>query len=412
MAWNLPGYNENRMNIMHAHGIVKLNALIDWTAIKWAGDNTNPLFARPEGQYSLSYQTVRTAEIAYRIRSGINSSIYEFRSQDARTEDIGVPAITALNGQGNAKQRESFISTIEIIGIVMQETEENNDSRFNIHTGGLHTITNNGNKAIEPGSWVMAYVPKQKEISSGGTDHPADKAGRVTLWYKQYDAAIHKFTPKGVYRCLTSNDEERKRFLPEYTRACNGFEQGYISNAIIVIKVLLDKGLLDIGPNMSQTGLNKKIAKSLGQKGKWSSVRNNTRKALYVMMALSYMLGSYRFVDMEGSTNKSDVKKNGIISTIRQHLYIPYSKKNGDPMPYLFTRTDTATKSSIRRGTKGEKIEKDKSLFESLQTDAAQLPLIAQASLLHHVVDTILGKAQTGATPGKDLELQGARYAR
>jgi hypothetical protein len=342
--WNSPPFNEGGIMPMHPHGIVMHNGVTDDTALLIASRNPNPYYKLPGGPSTKSTEVLKNGEIVFRLRHAIKNTSFEFRSPNGRTDDIGVPGISALNGQGVAGNWGKLRQEIVILGLIFQQTDRNFTNRWNLHTGGLYTIRNSGNKNIPPASWVMAYLPKEEEIGTNKARDEDERNGRITLWTAPYDPTIHKLVPKNIYECLSNLANQS--YLNSFKRASCLFETSLLQVTVVTLFSLLEMGYIDIKKKELRTLFKTRGADII--KDKWSNVSSMSDR-MNILATLSHVMGLREMKPVVGEDewidDIKDIRSKNRLS-IRKRLFVPYSNDIDDdidgerPMtrevPYMF----------------------------------------------------------------------------
>ena len=218
-------FNRGRINPIYKAGGVNVNARLsehDMAARAQRlvsqnsthGPVSQPYFPAPVGIYGRSYAVCEMAEIAFRNRDYTD---HEMRAVSdsvpgAFSSNVSMGAATSLNllgdkvmpgnhGYSDADAREAIAGKLQILGIVIADNRDNNESHLTLMSDGIITLQNNGCHAIPPG-WVIATVPSVNHFREGTRGY-ADEidGGRVTLQTEPYDATVHKHTPSRVYAC-------------------------------------------------------------------------------------------------------------------------------------------------------------------------------------------------------------------
>lgn len=266
-------YNKGRINPIYKAGAVNVNAKLSEHDVvartrrmlnASQNNGPQPYFDSPIGVYHRSFAHCESGELAFRNRDHTAQEMDKSNSNAPAAFDsnIAVAVMTTLNLLGDrvapnqstysdADAREAIAAKLQIIGVVIADNRDNNESNLTLMTDGVITLVNNGKYACPPG-WVIAKVPKVSDVNArkGGRDNVAEdqEGGRVTLQLEPYDAAIHKHTPQRVYACwnLWSSDAEKAKdlYLESYIRLTIHLMSSILGIVANGVKVLIESGLL------------------------------------------------------------------------------------------------------------------------------------------------------------------------
>ena len=237
-VWNETPLNTNFIRPWRGVGLVLVNGKISTGMTVVARNTANPYYKLPSGQHIEMLRRVRRADIVYNvIDNGTTSNLYVNNFNAMNSDSDKVYGLSSLNGRGtnsiDAGDNHSLMSKINPIGLAGQATEFNGIANFNIHTGGIETVPNNGNQRINPGQWVMAYAPALSELSEGGRGDEADQNGLVTLWFVPYTPESHKLTCNNIHRCLVNDRSDCSKAFRDVAEL---FYKTCVDIAIIVHK--------------------------------------------------------------------------------------------------------------------------------------------------------------------------------
>jgi len=272
----------------------------------------------------------------------------------------------------------------------------NKSNRFNIHTGGIETVCNNGNETIRMGDWVIAYAPTTEEIGRGGRKGEAEKNGLIKLWYKPYDPSIHRLNTKNIYECLSNIGHpddvmNRTHHLNEFRSTCQEFLDSVMGMSMVTMQFLLgsmaaDKTLLSASKQIKDAwGLNStdESDSTVGLMGIFLRMMNHSSftpdknqiefpEARQKYLDALFNLNATHFEDRQKNSKLFTTPSGRILSPEFRLLYNKMSR---------------------------------------IQTDSVGLYLAASATFFHIIVNRIIGKAVTSADPGYDFDIQFAKYA-
>lgn len=349
-------------------GVVLFNGGIDRGAVISASNKVNPYYPPPKGQFHNWYGKMRYADIAWRFideHAGSCASTYNNQYSNAT-----VTAMVAINGQGtkakapssrkarHVNQNEFFLSRINILGLVDAPNDENESPLFNIHCGGIQTITNISNVNIRAGDWLIAYAPRLEEVGEGGRRQDADNNGVMTLWLKPYSPSDNANTPPQILQCLTEVNESdakgikfnRTECLPEYVDQCERLFESFVNIGVTFMKWVQTK---EAGKGDLTNSDFMDIIATLGHQQNYNAGKVNYKARQSLTDAL------FACVTHED----------------------------------LFSNADS----------NGKKLNK-------IQRQGVSLALAEQARYIHGVTKNIMGKALTSMEPGQDGMFQHCSY--
>ena len=255
---NHDAYKTDFMSPIQQSGILLYNSGIDQTAVCIATNNRSHLYPLPMNGYQTYLTKARQFDIAWKYR---DTTRY-FEQQLSRDERARVRTMIAINGQGDASEGvEAFMRTIEVMGFVYNDNENNDSELFNVYCAGLFTIINTGNETICAGDWVIACAPELKEVQDCGRGNPPDENGVITLVTKPYNPNIHANTPNSIYNCLTTMNGSGKTqdssassyvykssdgsvYQSTYTEQCEILNDTKMNDGMIFALFLKQNGLL------------------------------------------------------------------------------------------------------------------------------------------------------------------------
>lgn len=256
-------FNRGRVNPIYKAGGVNVNARLgehDMAAramrllqtASGSGATAQPYFDAPQGIYGRSYAVAEMGEIAFRNRDYTDREMHAVSDSvpGAFSSNVSMEVSTTLNLLGDKVQpgqtsftdadaREAIANKLQIIGIVIADNRDNNESNLTLMSDGVITLANSGRHAIPPG-WIIANVPSVHTFREGTRGSPDEvEGGRVTLQTEPYDPSIHKHTPSRVYACwqMFSNDAERAKEI---------YLQSYISLSLHLVASVLSIALTAI----------------------------------------------------------------------------------------------------------------------------------------------------------------------
>lgn len=360
--------DEDFLHPLTSIGEVLVNAEMASGSVTSAMQNNNAKYPLPSGQSLQMVGRTRRCAVAYRLIDEGNYMNNSFGRGDSST----VSGITSINGQGYAGESQaSFMSRIQPIGIVQQETENNGDRRFNIHIGGLYTVVNNGNRDIVAGDWVMVYAPRLDEIKEGGRGKDHDINGYYELWLVPYHPSLHQATSASIYACLTQRCKgedvhyatDGRPYVPEYERMCEHLMDAFMDNGVIFIEYLRASGFL---ANIAAAPTSK------------------DRADLYAG-ALGDIGHSHFY------------SKKGINRELRQECINAFflDRLSSSKANTAYTAANYFTGNDVNSRKMRE-----------CQLEAVSLALTEQANFIHTITKNVIGKAVTSGAPKKNFDMQ------
>lgn len=349
-------------------GEVMVNGAMATGSVISAMQNKSAKYPLPSGQSLEMVGRTRRAALAYRL---IDENDYLDNSFE-RYSSSTVAALTSINGQGQAGESQaSFMSRIQVIGIIQQETDINGSKLFNIHIGGVYTMINNSNRDIVAGDWLAAYSPRLDEIKEGGRGKEHDLNGYYELWIVPYDPSLHQSTPAHIYACLTQHNEDRdihnakdgRAFMPEYESMCDHLLDSFMDLGIVFVEFMFQKGLIEL---KNVRGGNSK----------------KDRVELYVNLLTE--LGNTHFYS-EKQTKPA----------VRQQYL------NALFLDRLLRKGETYEEANYFPGS-----NKNERLLRECQLEAVSLGITEQANFVHTITKNVFGKAVTSGAPKKNFQAQ------
>lgn len=360
-------------------GTVLTNGRIATTLVSAACVNKNP-YHPVAGKARAALDTVGRGELVYRYHTREESiDCLVVDPLYARRENAVIKGITVVNGQGDASQtNEDIARSIQVMGIVEMSNEANNKDVYNIITGGIHDVRNNGDETINVGDHVMWHYPSHDDVGKGGGNLKTneEKDGIVKLWYKPYKPEIHKNQPKQMLQCL--NDTQNTRpYLAEYRRHC----QQFINSASGMAMVMLAQQIDDLRADL----------------------QNNALTPADILNAFLTRAGHSEFKTLDASMAASNMVGTRRAST-RDALFVPFSTDSRNATPYLFS-PGTMNSVSKREQEKRRKLN-------DIQSSSTSLFLESSAALVHTITDRVIGQAKSTALPGYDFSLELSGYSK
>lgn len=370
----------NFMSPLQSVGTVLTNGRISTTLVSAACANKNP-YHPLNGKARAQLDIVKRGELVYRYHtreSSIDCLVVD--PLYARRENAVIKGLTVINGQGDASQtNEDIARSIQVMGIAEMSNEANNKDVYNIITGGIHDVRNNGDETINVGDHVMWHYPSLAETGKGGGNlQTADeKNGVVTLWYKPYRPELHKSQPKQMLACL--NDTQNARpYLAEYRRHC----QQFVNSAAGMAMVMLAQQLDDLRADLN----------------------NATLTSADILHAFLTRAGHSEFKSLEPSMAAAANMIAARRAATRDALFVPFSTDSRNATPYLFTP------SAMNSAPKREQEKRRK--LNDIQSSSTSLFLESSAALVHTITDRVIGIAKSTALPGYDFSLELSGYSK
>ena len=392
--------NRNNLHPRRSTGAVLFNGVMNQGDINSAENNINPLYDMPTGQYWDAIKTVSKGDIIYRMTSSVPVDMNIFRS-----DNTSVPGISALNGQGTkGESNHQFMERIDIIGVAFMENDVNKSARYNIHTGGIETVPNNGNEPIRMGDWVIAYAPDVDEVSRGGKKGEAEKNGVLKLWYKPYKPEIHKLNTSNIYRCLTEDYGYdlpgilRYNQMNEFKDTCKEFYDSILGMGILVHKTIQNRattsvkvgdGTLSIEDGMARIRAEMKIPPTTNDPHQ----DENNRIAEFLSV-----MGHSQFTDTERPHLFPEIRQRFLDTLFNEHA--PHTGEiriKAKLFRKLVKNMHPATDDNYTK-------------LQRIQSEAVGSYVWASANFFHMIVNRIMGKAVTPADPGYDFDIQFTKY--
>jgi hypothetical protein len=268
-------FNRGRINPIYKAGGVNVNARLsehDMAARAQRlvaqnspnGPVSQPYFPAPLGIYGRSYAVCEMGEIAFRNRDYTDKEMRAVSDSvpGAFSSNVSMGAATTLNllgdkvmpgnaGYTDADAREAIASKLQILGVVIADNRDNNESNLTLMSDGVITLTNNGRHAIPPG-WVIATVPSIDSFREGTRGYADEiEGGRVTLQLEPYDASLHKHTPSRVYACWQmlareGVDRAKEVYLYSFIMLSMHLVTSILGIVATALAVLADKKAIEI----------------------------------------------------------------------------------------------------------------------------------------------------------------------
>ena len=220
-----------------------------------ARSNARPLWAQARGSNAQNFGTAKDGYVAFDLSgSAAQKRLAHDSQRTGLAANNKVPAITVLNGQGQrgVDDPETFMQLVRPFGIVDVGNFQTGSTGFNILTGGVRTVTNNGNQVINNGDWVQVAAPNPEVLKHTG-DPSNVNGGEVRLQFRAFDPCIHSLTHTPVYKCLEAIDEKKaSQYLPAYRKACKTVESTARHHTVLSIGALGQdrlQAILDAGAN-------------------------------------------------------------------------------------------------------------------------------------------------------------------
>lgn len=352
-------------------GIVVSNAKISSDMVNAAYTNRTPYWGVADGTAKNFVGIMQRGEIVYQYHDRRGFGVVSNCSTDPQyieRENTTQKGLTILNGQGDSiLGNMAFASTIQVMGIVeMSNTNGNCKGLFNLITGGILDVRNNGNETINVGDSVYAYPPERDEIHKGGgrTPNADEKNGVAKLWYKPYRPELHRFQLKQIYDCLRDVARE-KNYLPKYRDTCHKLIDSATGMFMVIFATMsteIKKAM--IGPN-----------------------RIENEADLYV-----HLLAKAGHSDFKGHSSADPALASKIIDA----LFVTYSINSKNASEYIFSlESENLTKR-----------ERDlRQRLNTIQRNSTGLYQEAMASFVAQLRDLIVGQAKSTARPGDDFSL-------
>lgn len=292
-----PPWNKNRINPIYKAGAVNLNAKVNAADIsarlqrlELASDSIHgarfaPYYPPPSGAYGASFRWAEVAEVAFRHRDYTVNEMDEATKlgPSAFSSNISFGVMTTLNLLGDydesmddTEMREALMQKLQVMGVVIADNRENNESHLTLVSGGLMTMVHNGTRDISPGDWLIVTAPSREDLVNrkGGKDTAEEQdGGRVTLRLEPYNAVIHTHTPKYVYAALVAwenNQVQAKRtYLHSYLTLCLALHASTMKIVAAGLLALRDQAAIADGPGSAQksgvSGINSTISALVGK---------------------------------------------------------------------------------------------------------------------------------------------------
>jgi hypothetical protein len=369
-------FNNPKINFvspLRSVGTVVSNGGVSKEMVNHAYTNRTPKWGLAENIQRDMVGVVKRGEIIYQLHDtrafGAVSSC-SVDPQYMERENTTLKGLTILNGQGdNALSNFDFMNTIQVLGIVEMSNEDNHRGLFNVVSGGIHDVRNNGNETINVGDYVYAYAPDPLERKQGGgkMTNADEKHGIVKLWYKPYHPEMHRFQMKQIYECL-KDVNKAKNYMPLYRRHCNQFVDATAGMAMTYFKAILPS-----------------IRKALS--GADTSMRASTDHelcALFLAKAGHSEFRTHPNADLE------------LKQEIIDYHAVPFSSDSKNKAKFLFSPDDDNL------------TKRDKDLMKklnSVQQKSPGLYLETMSYLLKQTENLIMGQAKSSARPGFDFSL-------
>jgi hypothetical protein len=370
----------NFMSPLQSVGTVLTNGRIASTLVSAACSNKNP-YHPVAGKARSQLDVVKRGELVYRYHtreSSIDCLVVD--PLFARRENAVIKGLTVISGIGDASQtNEDIMGSLQVMGIVEMSNEVNNKDVFNIITGGIHDVRNNGNETINVGDAVMWHFPSHDEVGKGGGNlmNNDEKNCVQKLWYKVYRPELHKNQPKQMLQCL--NDTQHARpYLAAYRRHCQQFVNSAAGMGMVMIAQQIDDLRVDLN--------------------------NASMSSADILHAFLVRAGHSEFKSLEGTLaagiNMVPTRRNAT----RDALFVPFSTDSRNATPYLFAP------SAMQNATKREQEKRRK--LNDIQSSATSLFLESSAALVHTISNRVVGQAKSTALPGYDFSLELSGYSK
>lgn len=226
MAANSFPYGEKFAYPQQMVGAVILNGTHHSTLIARMRNAQNPYYSHAGGIHFDNFGNVKRGNVLFTIRgsNACASSLSFGHGFGGSGENHRVKAVAILNGLGMAGHgnNERLWESAQILGF-SDGVPPTKEGLFNIVSGGVMTVTNNGPDVVNAGDWVMVYFPSLDELPTGGMGTSADANGEVVPWLVTYDPIKHSLTPKPVYEHLTA--DRNTPYIPIYRETCKKLMQ-------------------------------------------------------------------------------------------------------------------------------------------------------------------------------------------
>ena len=355
-------------------GTVVSNAMVSSEMVNTGYINKKPYYGLADGVFRDQLGIVKRGEIVYQLNDNRTLGCLTSCSSDPQyieRENCTVKGLTILNGQGDGTLSNwDFVNTIQVMGIVEMSNDQNCSARFNVVSGGIHDVRNNGNETIEVGDWVYAHAPSHEEMRNGGGKCPRadEKAGVQRLWYKPYRPELHRFQLKQIYSCLQDLNHT-KGYMPGFRRNCRDFYDSVMGMFMVIFARLLpDVRAALTGP---------------------ASERIESDADL-----LAFLLA-------KAGHSEAKALKQGVYDVTRQQqiidaLFVPFSTNNRNATEYLFSQDNQGT-------TKRERSLTER--LNAIQEKSTGLYLESMAYFMKQLSNLIVGQAKSTARPGMDFSL-------
>ena len=378
--WNRNRTNEKFINPERERGQVILNGAIDKhiVALGSPACNRTPMHKLAEGQLRERRDKVERGDLIYTYVNATNQlSVMDCNSFLNRAASDRATGVSVINGQGiKGAKPEVMMQQVVILGLAEMPNDENDKEVFNIATGGIYNVRNNGDETINANEIVIGYWPSPAEVArgtnGGQTRTPGEKQGEVKLWFKPYRDSIHKDQPKQIYECLLDENHEQP-YLPAYRKHCRAYLDSVLGSSLICMQHMLPQlqALLEAS-NGTLTAED------------WTELLRR--------------MGHSEFAASETWTNNDREEYDLLRDDLLAKLFMPFSMyKRRREDPRLFA---------------GDKLTQMQTNLNAIQVKAPSQFIHSSRYFIKELDRHVVGQALSTAAPGKDFTIQLKTYSR